>query len=63
MTVLDKPAVLAGLFAVWRDLDELVGELGASDWQTATSLPGWNVHDVIVSPHRDGVDAAGCRHS
>ncbi len=55
MTVLDKPAVLAGLFAVWRDLDALVGELGDNQWQTATSLPGWNVHDVIS--HLIGVES------
>jgi uncharacterized protein (TIGR03083 family) len=55
VTVLDKPAVLAGLFAVWRDLDELLGELGDSKWQTATSLPGWNVHDVIS--HLIGVES------
>lgn len=55
MTVLDKPAVLAGLFGVWRDLDALVGELGESQWQTATPLPGWNVHDVIA--HLIGVES------
>ena len=55
VTVLDKPAVLAGLFAVWRDLDALVGELGDNQWQTATSLPGWNVHDVIS--HLIGVES------
>ena len=55
VTVLDKPAVLAGLFAVWRDLDAVVGELGENQWQTATSLPGWNVHDVIS--HLIGVES------
>jgi uncharacterized protein (TIGR03083 family) len=55
VTVLDKPAVLSGLFEVWRDLDELVGELGDSQWQTATSLPGWTVHDVMA--HLVGVEA------
>ena len=55
MTVLDKPAVLAGLFEVWRELDDLVGDLGESQWQTATSLPGWNVHDVIA--HLIGVES------
>lgn len=55
VTVLDKPAVLAGLFAVWRDLDALVGELEDNKWQTATSLPGWNVHDVIS--HLIGVES------
>jgi uncharacterized protein (TIGR03083 family) len=55
VTVLDKPAVLAGLFAVWRDLDALVEEIDDSQWQTATSLPGWNVHDVIS--HLIGVES------
>lgn len=55
MTVLDKPAVLAGLFEVWRDLDALVGELDDRQWQTATPLPGWNVHDVIA--HIIGVES------
>ena len=53
--MLDKPAVLAGLFEVWRDLDALVDELGESQWQTATSLPGWTVHDVIS--HLIGVES------
>jgi uncharacterized protein (TIGR03083 family) len=55
VTVLDKPAVLAGLFAVWRNLDALAGELGETQWQTATPLPGWNVHDVIS--HLIGVES------
>ena len=55
MTVLDKPAVLAGLFGVWRDLDELAGELDPSAFETKTSLPGWNVHDVIS--HVIGVES------
>jgi uncharacterized protein (TIGR03083 family) len=55
VTVLDKPAVLAGLFAVWRNLDALAGELGENQWQTATPLPGWNVHDVIS--HLIGVES------
>jgi uncharacterized protein (TIGR03083 family) len=55
VTLLDKPAVLAGLFAVWRDLDALLGELDDSQWQAATSLPGWNVHDVIA--HLIGIES------
>jgi uncharacterized protein (TIGR03083 family) len=55
VTVLDKPAVLAGLFAVWRDLEALVDALGDSQWQNETSLPGWNVHDVIS--HLIGVES------
>jgi len=48
VTVLDKPAVLAGLFEVWRDLDELAGDLDDGHFQAPTSLPGWTVHDVIA---------------
>ncbi len=64
MTLLDKPAVLAGLFGVWRDLDGLVGEFDDTQWQTATSLPGWTVHDVIshligVESMLQGVDTPG----
>jgi uncharacterized protein (TIGR03083 family) len=55
VTILDKPAVLAGLFAVWEDIDTLVGEFGDAQWQTATPLPGWNVHDVIA--HLIGVES------
>jgi uncharacterized protein (TIGR03083 family) len=55
VTILDKPAVLAGLFAVWEDIDTLVGEFGDARWQTATPLPGWNVHDVIA--HLIGVES------
>jgi hypothetical protein len=67
VTTLDKPAVLAGLFAVWRDVDTLVDGFGDTEWQTATPLPGWNVHDVVA--HLIGVESmlqgrrhAGCRH-
>lgn len=55
MTLLDKPAVLAGLFEVWRDLDELAGDLEDSQLQAATSLPGWTVRDVIA--HVIGVES------
>ncbi len=47
VTLLDKPAVLSGLFEVWRDIDDLIGDLSDTDWQTPTPLPGWNVHDVV----------------
>jgi uncharacterized protein (TIGR03083 family) len=55
VTVLDKPAVLAGLFAVWDDIDTLVDNFGDTHWQTATPLPGWSVHDVIA--HLVGVES------
>jgi uncharacterized protein (TIGR03083 family) len=55
VTILDKPAVLAGLFEVWRDIDALVDDLDESQWQKPTSLPGWNVHDVLA--HVIGVES------
>ncbi len=48
VTVLDKPAVLAGLFAVWEDIDTLVSGFDEAQWQAPTALPGWKVHDVIA---------------
>jgi uncharacterized protein (TIGR03083 family) len=48
VTKLDKPAVLAGLFQVWHDIDALLGGLDDDQWQAATSLPGWTVHDVVA---------------
>lgn len=48
VTTLDKPAVLAGLFAVWQDIDTLVSGFDAAQWQAPTALPGWHVHDVIA---------------
>lgn len=46
--MLDKPAVLAGLFAVWEDIDTLISGFDAAQWQAPTALPGWKVHDVIA---------------
>jgi len=46
VTNLDKTATLDGLFAVWDDIDTLLDGLGEQHWQTHTSLPGWDVHDV-----------------
>lgn len=46
-TVLDKGEVLTGLFASWDALDSLLAGLTDAQWQTATSLPGWTVHDVV----------------
>jgi uncharacterized protein (TIGR03083 family) len=48
VTLLDKPAVLAGLFAVWEDIDTLVSGFSEAQWQAPTALPGWKVHDVIA---------------
>jgi uncharacterized protein (TIGR03083 family) len=55
VTKLDKPAVLAGLFAVWDDIDTLTGGFQDLQWRAATSLPGWNVHDVVA--HLIGVES------
>lgn len=55
MTKLDKPAVLAGLFGVWADIDTLLGDLQEDQWQAPTPLPGWNVHDVVA--HLIGVES------
>lgn len=46
VTVLPKTEILAGLYRVWDDLDALLGDLSDSQWQAATSLPGWTVQDV-----------------
>jgi uncharacterized protein (TIGR03083 family) len=48
VTLLDKPAVLAGLFAVWEDVGTLVGGFSKSQWHAPTALPGWTVHDVVA---------------
>jgi uncharacterized protein (TIGR03083 family) len=48
VTKLDKPAVLAGLFAVWDNIDRLVAALEDAQWQAQTPLPGWCVHDVVA---------------
>jgi uncharacterized protein (TIGR03083 family) len=48
ITKLDQPAVLAGLFAVWEDIDTLVADLDDTAWQAQTSLPGWTVRDVVA---------------
>lgn len=48
VTTLDKPAVLAGLFAVWEDIETLLGDLADGQWQEQSPLPGWNVHDVTA---------------
>jgi uncharacterized protein (TIGR03083 family) len=48
VTTLDKPAVLAGLFAVWDDVDTLLAGLSDQQWQAQSPLPGWTVHDVTA---------------
>jgi uncharacterized protein (TIGR03083 family) len=48
VTQLDQQAVLAGLSAVWQDIDALVSGLDDAQWEAQTSLPGWSVHDVVA---------------
>ena len=48
MTTLNKSDVLDGLFGSWDEIDRVVGALTESEWQTATPLPGWSVHDVVA---------------
>ncbi|MGV0791512.1 maleylpyruvate isomerase family mycothiol-dependent enzyme [Mycolicibacterium sp. XJ1819] len=55
VTILDKPTVLAGLFAVWDDIATLGDGLGHAQWRASTALPGWTVHDVVA--HLIGVES------
>jgi uncharacterized protein (TIGR03083 family) len=48
VTTLDKPDVLAGLFAVWDEIDTLLAGLPDGQWQAQSALPGWTVHDVTA---------------
>jgi uncharacterized protein (TIGR03083 family) len=48
VTTLDKPDVLAGLFAVWDEIDALLAGLPDEQWQAQSPLPGWTVHDVTA---------------
>jgi hypothetical protein len=48
VTTLDKPEVLAGLFAVWDDIDALLAGLSDRQWHARSPLPGWTVHDVTA---------------
>ena len=48
MTLLDKDDVLAGVFASWDAIAELLADLDEDEWRTATVLPGWDVHDVVA---------------
>ena len=55
VTELDKSTVLAGLYACWDSIDELLGGLPEEGWQELSPLPGWRVHDVVA--HLIGVEA------
>jgi uncharacterized protein (TIGR03083 family) len=48
VTILDKADVLAGLFAVWDEVDTVLAGLADEQWQAQTPLPGWTVHDVTA---------------
>jgi uncharacterized protein (TIGR03083 family) len=48
VTLLDKDDVLAGVFASWDAIAELLADLDEDEWRTATVLPGWDVHDVVA---------------
>jgi uncharacterized protein (TIGR03083 family) len=48
VTTLEKPDVLAGLFAVWDEIDTLLAGLPDGQWQAQSPLPGWTVHDVTA---------------
>jgi uncharacterized protein (TIGR03083 family) len=48
VTILDKSEVLSGLFGTWDSLDQLLSGLSEQQWQAATPLPGWCVHNVVA---------------
>jgi uncharacterized protein (TIGR03083 family) len=48
VTKLDKSEVLAGLFAVWDDIDALLDGLEEADWQAPSPLPGWDVKALVA---------------
>jgi uncharacterized protein (TIGR03083 family) len=48
VTHLEKADVLAGLFAVWDEIDTVLAGLADEQWQAQTPLPGWTVHDVTA---------------
>jgi uncharacterized protein (TIGR03083 family) len=48
VTTLDKSDVLAGLFAVWDEIDSVLAGLVPEQWRAQTPLPGWTVHDVTA---------------
>ncbi|MCV7222998.1 maleylpyruvate isomerase family mycothiol-dependent enzyme [Mycolicibacterium elephantis] len=54
-TILDKSAVLTGLFAVWDDIAALAAGLDDAQWEAPTPLPGWSVRDVVA--HLIGVES------
>jgi uncharacterized protein (TIGR03083 family) len=55
VTKLDKSDVLAGLFAVWDDIDALLAGLSEAEWQAASPLPGWDVK--ALASHMVGTES------
>lgn len=47
VTRLDKSTVLAGLFAVWDDIDALLTGLSEAQWRAPSPLPGWDVKALV----------------
>ncbi|GAB1811790.1 maleylpyruvate isomerase family mycothiol-dependent enzyme [Mycobacterium sp. MUNTM1] len=47
VTKLDISTVLTGLFAVWDDIDALLGGLSETQWRAASPLPGWDVKALV----------------
>lgn len=47
LTLLDKTAVLDGLFASWDELDALVDGLPEAGWRTPSAVTRWDVKAVI----------------
>lgn len=74
VTLLDKSDVLTGLFAVWDDLDALLGGLSEADWQTPSALAGWDIKAVVshivgtesflqgISPPEPDIDVKALDH-
>jgi uncharacterized protein (TIGR03083 family) len=48
VTTLAKSDVLAGLFAVWDEIDGVLAGLADEQWQAQSPLPGWTVRDVTA---------------
>lgn len=74
VTLLDKSDVLAGLFAVWDDLDALLAGLSEADWEKPSALAGWDIKAVVshiigtesflqgVSPPEPDIDVKALDH-
>lgn len=74
ITTLDKPDVLAGLFAAWDSIDALLACQPQGGWQALTPLPGWNVQAVVshiigtesflqgIAPPQPDIDVKSLEH-